>query len=296
MNKGLFLGLTTLDLLYGVSYHPGPNEKLKAQWQLNFAGGPAANAAVAFSILGNEALLCSGLGTHPLSLLAREDLETHGVHLLDYAAVPAEQPILSSIMVGSSGDRCVVYSNTDTRALKEPVEYRAMANGCSILLVDGYYLPQAIGAAAQAARDGVRVVLDGGSWKHGLENLLPHVDYAICSEQFLPPGCKELGEVLHYLSEWNLKGYAVSRGGNAIVACERNQNFSITVPEVTVCDTLGAGDILHGAFCHYIISHPFAQSLEKSARIASESCRYPGTREWITHLKTERRSTKPIER
>ena len=295
MNKGLFLGLTTLDLLYGVSCHPGPNEKVKARWQLAFAGGPAANAAVAFSILSNEALLCSGLGKHPLSQLVREDLETHSVQLLDYVAARAEQPILSSIMVGPSGDRCVVYSNTDTRTLKGPAEYRAMLDGCSVLLVDGYYLPQAIGVAAQAARDGVRVVLDGGSWKHGLENLLPYVDYALCSERFLPPGCSESGDVLHYLSEWNFKGYAISRGGNSIVASELDQNFSITVPEVTVRDTLGAGDILHGAFCHYIISHPFAQSLEKSARIASESCRYPGTREWIKHIKTERKSTKPIE-
>lgn len=41
---------------------------------------------------------------------------------------------------------------------------------------------------AEAAHDiGIKVVLDGGSWKSGLEKLLPHVHTAICSADFRPP-------------------------------------------------------------------------------------------------------------
>jgi sugar/nucleoside kinase (ribokinase family) len=34
----------------------------------------------------------------------------------------------------------------------------------------------------------------------------------------------------------------------------------LPVPQVSVRDTLGAGDIFHGAFCHYRLSANFQQS------------------------------------
>ena len=189
MRKGLFFGLTTVDLLYGVAKHPQPNEKVKARWQLAFAGGPAANAAVAFSVLGNDSHLCSSLGIHPAAHLAHKDLEEHEVRFHDCVADPSDHPVLSSILINlESGDRCVVYSNTDNRRLKAEVDYLNLLSGCSILMLDGYYLSQAVSLAEFARNSNIIVVLDGGSWKNGLEKLLPYVDYGICSEAFSPPG------------------------------------------------------------------------------------------------------------
>jgi sugar/nucleoside kinase (ribokinase family) len=57
---------------------------------------------------------------------------------------------------------------------------------------------------------------------------------------------------------------------------------------VAAVDTMGAGDIFHGAFCYFFsIGYGFEESLERAAEIASESCRYRGTREWAEHLHTE---------
>ncbi len=282
MNTGLFLGLTTIDILYGVESHPAPNEKLKAEWQLAFAGGPAANAAVTFSALGNKSLLCSGLGNHPSAHLASRDLAEHGVMFHDCTADPDGEPVLSSILINSTtGDRCVIYSNTDEKFLLEEIDYQSFLRDCNILLLDGYYLSQAVLLAKYARRHGVKVVFDGGSWKKGLDDLFPYIDYAICSENFLPPGCKDLASVFDYLSPYKMIGCAVSRGKNSVVACESATMFSIDVAEVETVDTLGAGDILHGAFCNYILSNSFRDSLERAIEVASESCRYYGTRQWI---------------
>ena len=49
MHKGLFLGLSTADIVYYLPHHPLNNQKLKAERQMSFAGGPATNAAVAFA-------------------------------------------------------------------------------------------------------------------------------------------------------------------------------------------------------------------------------------------------------
>lgn len=57
-------------------------------------------------------------------------------------------------------------------------------------------------------------------------------------------------------------------------------------PRALVVDTLGAGDILHGAFCwSYLHSGgSFVASLGAAAQVASMSCRYLGTRRWIDDL------------
>ncbi len=282
MGMGLFLGLTTIDILYGVDTHPLSNEKLKAEWQLAFAGGPAANAAITFSALGNESSLCSGLGNHPAAQLALRDLVAYGVRFHDFSAHPEKEPVISSILINSvTGDRCVIYSNTDERSLRDESDYQVLLDNCQVLLLDGYYLGQAVELAKLAQERGVKVVLDGGSWKDDLDHLLPYIDYAICSENFLPPGCTDLKSVLEYLSLHKMSGCAVSRGGNSIVTREGEKICSLEVNQVETVDTLGAGDILHGAFCDAILTCSFMSSLERAAAVASESCRHYGPRQWI---------------
>ncbi len=284
MSKGLFFGLTTIDIMNIVDCSPGRNEKMRAKHQFISAGGPAANSSVAFGALGNEAVLVSGIGRHPLAALAFSDLDQHGVIVYDRAAQPDALPVLSTIIVESScGDRSVVYSNTGNRALSTDDPYDHYANSCSVVLFDGFYLDQAVPFAASLS-DRVVVVLDGGSWKEGLEKLLPSIDYAICSADFMPPGCMSQDEVLDYLLEQQITGCAISNGAEPIVYRSAADQGLIEVPSTEAIDTLGAGDILHGAFCHYITANPFSISLQRAADVASLSCRYFGAREWINHL------------
>jgi sugar/nucleoside kinase (ribokinase family) len=286
MHKGVFLGLATADIVYYVSHHPQNNEKLKAERQLSFAGGPATNAAVAFAAFGNQALLISGLGRHPLVHMARRDLADHQVHLIDCTDHPQRPPIIASIMVDlSTGDRCVVYSNTDVRKLRQEAISDAILEDADFLMLDGHYLPQAVQLAQLAQQLHVPVVLDAGSWKEGLEELLPLVDYAICSNNFFPPDCTDSHSVFANLSSHGIAHIAITRDGDPIIAFQQKTISEIPVMPITPMDTLGAGDIFHGAFCHYIRQHDFLLSLERAGEIASMSCTSLGTRAWIEQEK-----------
>jgi len=284
MTKGLFFGLTTVDIINIVDSSPGPNQKVRARQQLISAGGPAANSSVAFGRLGNEAVLVSGIGNHPVAAAAVSDLDQHGISVYDHAAAPEALPVVSSIVVNSStGDRMVVYSNTRNRTLQPDTPYAHYAEGCSVVLFDGFYLDQAVPFAASLP-DEVVVVLDGGSWKDGLDELLPFIDYAICSADFMAPGGDSPSELFDYLMEQNITGCAISNGPDPIVYQSATDQGRITISSGETIDTLGAGDILHGAFCHYITTASFGKSLQLAAEVASFSCRYYGTREWARHL------------
>ena len=285
MSKGLFFGLTTVDIFNTVPRHPGPNEKMRADWQAVSAGGPAANAAVAYAALGNESHLCTAVGSHPVGRLAISDLSDHGVRLHDHADDPEQLPVLSTILVNAkTAERAVVYGDvTATRGLVD-IDYEQLLSGCSTVLVDGFYPEQGLPLLIMAQSLNITTVLDAGSWKDGMSDLLPCVDIAICSTDYQPPGCTTSGDVFSYLAAQGIGSAAISRGNQPILVFEEGAISSIDIMRVEAKDTLGAGDILHGAFCHYIVEKSFTQSLEHAARIASDACRTRGTRQWIKGL------------
>ena len=283
MARGLFVGLTTVDIFNIVDTNPLPDRKIPAQHQEVYGGGPAANAAVAFCACGNEADLCTGIGGHPTANLALDDLQKHRIKVLDYAANPDELPVLSTIIIDSStGNRCVVYTSPQARTLAPDQRYDQLVGGCQVILFDGFYLEQAV-SIAKAAHGGHLTVLDGGSWKEGLEELLPYIDYAVCSADFSPPGCSSSNDLLDYLEHIGVQGSAISRGAEPIIYRTMGRQDLIPVPQVKAIDTLGAGDILHGTFCHHILTNSFPKSLEMAAYSASRSCLSFGTRAWINN-------------
>ena len=99
---GLFVGLAVLDVIQLVDAPPGPDEKIVALDQAVAAGGPAANAAVAFAALGGRALLAAPVGAGPLAELIRADLTAHGVELIDCAAAPVTREADVAPGVGGS--------------------------------------------------------------------------------------------------------------------------------------------------------------------------------------------------
>jgi sugar/nucleoside kinase (ribokinase family) len=284
MARGLFVGLTAVDIFNIVDIHPLPDQKIMAQHQEVCAGGPAANAAVAFGASGNDADLLSSIGNHPTAQLALEDLQKHRINVHDHAANPEELPVLSTIIVDSStGNRCVVYRSPRRDSLIPDQSYDHLVDDPQVILFDGFYLDHAV-AVAKAAEGRPLTVLDGGSWKEGLEELLPFIDYAICSADFSPPGCSSGDALLDYLEDIGVQGAAISRGAKPIIYRTKGRQGLIPVPQVEAIDTLGAGDILHGVFCHHILTNSFPESLEMAAFTASNSCLTYGTREWINNL------------
>lgn len=284
--KCVFLGLTTLDILNYLKSFPTSNEKVRAGEQLIFAGGPAANAAVACSALGTESVLITGLGNRQIAEMARQDLLRYGVELVDRTRRPEDLPVVSTIIVDeSTGDRCVVYTSPDSSILKDEVDYSPWLAGADLLMLDGYYLEAALVSVRQAKAMGMKTVLDGGSWKAGLPDILPYIDYAIISADFSPPGCQDTDSVVAYLQRFGIPNIAVSAGADPVRIWQQ-QYLEVEVAATEVVDTLGAGDILHGAFCHYVECGDFPQALAKATRVATVSCRYRGTRSWIEEYRS----------
>jgi sugar/nucleoside kinase (ribokinase family) len=284
MPKGIFVGLSTIDVLYYVDSLPSFDSKVVARSQTVLVGGPATNAAIAFSHLGGAAILVTTIGRHPLAQLVADDLDQFPIKYVDLDPQFDKAPVLSSIVVSAKGHRSVVSANaTRSPNLKPNVNPVALEN-TSIMLVDGHYMNSGIAWAREARDRRITVVFDGGSWKPDTQQLLKSVDVAICSSDFRPPGCQSDDEVVDFLTSCGVRRLAITKGEAAIRYFADDNEGEINVPNVAVVDTLGAGDIFHGAFCRfYEGKDTFLIALQKAAIVASQSVGYPGTREWMKH-------------
>lgn len=283
MSVPLFVGLTTVDLAYAVDAYPAEDTKTRARDQFLGAGGPAANAAVACATLTGGARLLTAVGRHPLTALIRDDLRAHGVELVDTTPGRTDPPPISSIVVAAgAGTRTIV--SLDGSGIEAPFdhEFAELVREAPVVLVDGHHIELALGIARVARDAGIPVVLDGGRWKPDHARLLPLVDIAICSTSFAPPDAEDVFDHLHRIG---VQAVAVTRGQQPIRYSADGIRGEIAVGDVDGADTLGAGDILHGAFCAYHSrGHDFADALTRAAAVATLSCRSFGTRAWGDRL------------
>jgi len=285
---GLFVGLCTLDVIQLVDHAPGANEKLTARDQVVAAGGPAANAAVTFAHLGGTARLLTAIGSHPLGVGAKADLRALGVTVTDLAVDSTQPPAVSSVLVtASTGERAVASTNATRHRLTPPDDLDALVAACDIVEFDGHHMELAVAAARAARTAGRTTVFDGGSWKPGTEDLLPFIDVAVCSSDFHPPGTHTPTDTLRFLREYGVARSAVSGGADPIAWTAPDAEGAVEVPPVRVADTLGAGDVLHGALAHHLAlqdrptPEDFAEALRAAATVASRSCASFGTRAWM---------------
>jgi sugar/nucleoside kinase (ribokinase family) len=280
--NALFVGMVTLDLVYLSAKLPGNNQKVVASDYTVAAGGPATNAAVTFSYLGNQATILGVVGTHPITHLIRSDLESQGVAIADLNPTTTQPPPVSSIIVTqSTGDRAVISINaTKSQASSNQVP-AALYSGIDLVLIDGHQMTTGYAIAQFAKNNNIPVVIDGGSWKPGFEKILPFVDYAICSANFYPPTCSSFEEVIAYLAEAGIPHIAITQGEKPIQYFSRGVSGQMLVPSINAVDTMGAGDVFHGAFCHYILRQNFIESLAAATKIASHSCQFFGSRQWM---------------
>ena len=298
MPVGLFVGLVTLDLIYLSAALPQPNQKLVALDYEIAAGGPATNAAIAFrflsssakldlanSTLPNASRLMGVIGNHPVSRFVLADLQAHQIEPLDLqpdAQLPL--PTSSIVVTQATGERAVISINA-LRLQASPEQIPADSlQDVQVLLIDGHQMAVGLELARQARAAKIPVVVDGGSWKPGFEAVLRHADYAICSANFLPPGCQTQADLVCYLQGLGIPQIAITQGEQPIRYWTASEQGELAVSTIQAVDTLGAGDIFHGAFCYFILQSSFPEALNQAARVAASACESFGTRAWMQQL------------
>ncbi len=278
-NRILFAGLNTIDIQYLMGFYPDENTKTKAERNEVRPGGPATNAAITCASLGSKVDLFTPIGKHMFSEFLFKNIEQYSVHILDPIAEVPSNPVFSSIVTCcENASRTVFYYNPENRYEFDIIKSPDLSQ-YKLALFDGFWPEMAIPLIKKCRETGVITVLDGGSWKECTTNMLAYIDIAICSNDFETPDGPTPDAVFNYLHQHKIEHIAITRGEKSILYSTMNKKGEIQIDPIDVVDTLGAGDIFHGAFCHYYMMNlNFAESLRLASQIASESCQTFGTR------------------
>ena len=281
--KGLFAGISTVDIQFYVNEFPDSNTKNKTLSTRVDIGGPATNAAVTFAMLGGKAKLVTMIGQHEFRDYMLNKLSEYKIEVTDTIR-DIKRYTQFSVIISSirSGDRTIF----ESPLLKEQRKANAISiQDFDVCLVDGY-LDETAKEITSIARDsGIITVMDGGSWKEGMDKYLKNIDYAVCSSDFFPPECKTHIEVISFLHDYGIKNIAITRGDKSIVVFTNGRRSEINIKKVNAIDTLGAGDVFHGALCYFLPGdYNFVSALKKASDIATESCKYHGAHAWSTEF------------
>jgi len=286
MTTVLCAGLVTTDVVHRVRKVPARNEKLFDEGQAIEVGGPAANAARTVAALGLDVRLVAAYGASPLTAFLAGALADEGVTWIDPLDDSPNPTPLSSVLIDiDSGDRAVIAGGP--REQTYPIAAEGWLVGIDAVLLDGHGgdLPARVAHAARAR--GIPVVLDGGSYKATMDDYLDAIDLALLSADFTAPQGDPVA--------WALGAGALvagrSAGAGAIDLDGPAGSVRVPVAPVAVVDTLGAGDVLHGA-CAAAMAvlgrapGDIARAVTFGSTVATASVRYAGALGWARDADT----------
>lgn len=250
----LCAGIAVLDQVFRVERFPVPEEKTRATDFITVSGGNAANAAVAIARLGGAAVLASALGG-PAGDDAVGDrilalLENENVDCAACVRIAGARSSISAIMVDQRGERTIVNHRDDQLAgarIGDPV---ALASSADVVLADNRF-PELVVPICRAARGCQRpVVLDFDQPTRETDALLTISSHVVFSAEGLraTAACQDLAAALAHIRDRTDAFLAVTDGANDVIFLRGTQREHLPTFAVGAIDTLGAGDVFHGAF------------------------------------------------
>ena len=273
----LCVGMATIDHVFRLPAIPREPTKVRATEYVRISGGMAANAAVAAARLGARVEFWGPVGDDATGNDILTELAAEGVGVSGVIRVP-QRSAVSAIMVDEAGERLVcgytdpkVYDAEATLPLDKLAGFDAVHADCRWWKAARQVLP-----AARAL--GIPTVFDGDiAPGEILSEVAPLAQYPIFSEKGLvlaTPGIGHDDRLAHIAQRAG--GFAgVTLGARGFVWHDGTGLHKLGVPDVKVIDTLGAGDVFHGAYASAL---GFGMDCAMAARFASATAALKCTR------------------
>jgi sulfofructose kinase len=276
----LCIGMPVRDLTFRVHGLPARGSKENATHFDEICGGNALNAAIGIVRLGGRASICGPMGDaketssrYIFDKLAHEGIDTkHIVHM------PGLVTPISTIMIDPSGERTIVtFRDPELWKVRLPLD-ETLLDDCSAILTESRCAAFCTDLCAEARRRGIPVVVDVDRAMSLREGLLTASSHLVFSSEPLQEtaNVRDDGEALKKIAKLTPSFLAGTRGPQGTIWLDEQGNLQQTpaFPVHTV-DTLGAGDIFHGAFALAVTEK---QELRQALRFASAAAALKCTR------------------
>lgn len=263
--------------MFRIAEVPQRGAKVPASHVDEIIGGNALNAAVGISRLGGRVTLCGPIGDKSeiaagniFAGTAQEGIETNLIHM-DGLVTP-----ISGVMIDPTGERTIVtFRDPALWKVKLPDPDRLLADSAS-LMVENRCAAFMMEVCAEARRRDIPVIVDVDtpmSLNDGLLAASSHMIFSSDALQATAGLADDLG-ALQKVAGLTTSFVAVTRGPKGTLWLDADGTAQETPAfPVHSVDTLGAGDIFHGAFALAITEgHELRAALRFASAAAALKC------------------------
>ncbi len=276
----LCIGMPVRDLTFRTPGVPARGSKENATHFDEICGGNALNAAIGIVRLGGRASICGPMGDsrETSSRFIFEQMAHEGIDTSHIVHMPGLVTPISAIMIDPSGERTIVtFRDPELWKVHLP-DADVLLDDCHAILTESRCAEFCTDLCAEARRRGIPVIVDvdrAMSLREGLLNASSHLVFS--SEPLQETAdVSDDGEALKKIAKLTPSFLAGTRGARGTIWLNEQQKLEETpaFPVHTV-DTLGAGDVFHGAFALAITE---GQELREALRFASAAAALKCTR------------------
>jgi sulfofructose kinase len=276
----LCIGMPVRDLTFNTPGVPGRGSKENATGFGEICGGNALNGAIGIVRLGGRASICGPMGDtkETSSRFIFEQMAHEGIETKHLIHMPGLVTPISAVMIDPSGERTIVtFRDPKLWHVKLP-DFDALLDDCHAILTESRCAEFCTELCAEAVRRGIPVIVDvdrAMSLREGLLNASTHL---VFSSEPLQETADESddGAALKKIAKLTKSFLAGTRGARGTIWLDEHGQLQETpaFPVHTV-DTLGAGDVFHGAFALAVTE---GQELREALRFASAAAALKCTR------------------
>lgn len=274
----LCIGMPVRDLVFRVHEIPERGRKMRATHFREFSGGNALNAAIAIARLGCHVLMSGPMGdaSEKSSAAIFDDLAKEGIDGSAMVHMPGLVTPVSSIMIDRTGERTIVtHRDQDLWKVQLP-DTDELLRDCAALLTESRCASFVTGICFEAQRRGIPVILDADRAIGLDEQIFQASSHVVFSAEALHITAGDSGDVtaLRKIAALTPAFVAVTNGAGGMTWLdEAKQPRHMAAFPIEAVDTLGAGDVFHGAFTVAIAEkQPLEQAMRFSAAAAALKC------------------------
>ena len=276
----LCIGMPVRDLTFRIEELPERGFKVNASHFEEICGGNALNAAIGIVRLGGRASICGPMGDvreasakYIFEKLAHEGIDTKHIMHMQGLVTP-----ISNIMIDPSGERTIVtFRDPELWKVRLP-DAGELLEDCQAILTENRCAEFCTDLCAEARRRGIPVIVDVDRTMSLREGLLTASSHLVFSSEALQSTASvpDNAEALKKIAKFTPSFVAGTRGAQGTLWLDEQHKLRETpaFPVHTV-DTLGAGDVFHGAFALAITE---SQDTPSALRFASAAAALKCTR------------------
>jgi sulfofructose kinase len=249
----LCIGIPVRDLTFRVEAVPERGSKANATHLAEICGGNALNAAIAMARLGGRISFAGPMGDarETSSGFILEQMTAEGIETRHIVRMPGTATPVSAIIIDAAGERTLtIYRDPALWSVKLSDADELLAD-CQAVLVESRCGAFCIDLCIEARRRGIPVIVGVDRAMSLQDDLLTAASHLLfASEQVQETaGIADDGEALKRLAKLTPAFLAATRGPRGTIWLNEAGKLEETPAfPIAAVDTLGAGDVFHGAF------------------------------------------------